>query len=115
MELGYPSGLHLEVIPVGRICCPLNVFDYRAVSLGRVLRSGILPYPRYMSSSLAPEWFWVRVEMELKMVSTISMPRKHFTWSGEPFHNFDFIFSRLEPFRSCRVNFVDKLRVFDMV
>ena len=66
----WSSELHPEVISVNRICCPLNVFDCRAVSLGRVLRSGLLPYPRYMSSSLAPEWFWVRVEMELKMVPT---------------------------------------------
>jgi len=64
----WSSGLHPEVISVGRCCCPLNVFDCRAVSLGRVSRSGLLPYPRYMSSSLAPEWFWVRVGMELKVV-----------------------------------------------
>ena len=62
------SGLSPVVISVGRICCPLNVLDCRAVSLGRVLRSGLLPYPRYMSSSLSPEWFWVRVELKLKVV-----------------------------------------------
>ena len=66
----WSSEFYLEVTSVDRICCPLNVFDYRAVSLGGVLRSGLLPYPRYMSSSLAPKWFWVRVEMELKMVPT---------------------------------------------
>ena len=45
------SGLHSEVIPVGGCCCALNVVDLRVVSLGRVSRSGLLPYPRYMSSS----------------------------------------------------------------
>ena len=66
----WSSGLYLEVIPVGRYCCPLNVFECRVMSLGGVSRSGLLPYPRYMSSSLALEWFRIRVEMELKMVPT---------------------------------------------
>ena len=42
--------------------CPLNIPDFKVMSLGRVSRSGLLPYPRYMSSSLALEWFRVRVE-----------------------------------------------------
>ena len=50
---------HSEVISVGRCCCTLYVLDSRAVSLGRVSRSGLLPYPRYMSSSLGPEWIEV--------------------------------------------------------
>ena len=57
--------VHSEVISIGKCCCTLNVFDFRAVSLGRVSRSGSLPYPRYMSSSLAPEWIGVRVEKVL--------------------------------------------------
>ena len=43
----------------------------------------------------------------------IFMLRKHFTWMGEPCKNFDLIFSCLEPFRGCRVNFADKLRLLD--
>ena len=56
------SGLHFRVIPVGIFCSSLDVFDSRAVSLGRVSRSGLRPYPRYMSSSLAPKWIEVRVK-----------------------------------------------------
>ena len=41
---------------------PSNAYDFRPMSLGRVSRSGLWPYPRYMSSSLASEWFRVRVE-----------------------------------------------------
>ena len=39
------------------------------------------------------------------------MLRKRFPWTDEPCDNFDFIFSRLDPFQNSRVNFVDKLRV----
>ena len=42
---------------------------------------------------------------------SIFMLWKHFTWIGEPCKNFDLIFSRLEPFIGCRVNFADKLRM----
>ena len=54
--------MHFKVISVGAFCWTLNVFDSRAVSLGRVSRSGLIPYARYMSSSLAPEWIEVRVK-----------------------------------------------------
>ena len=40
------------------------------MSLGRVSRSGLLPYPRYMSLSLVPEWIRVRVGKRLKMILT---------------------------------------------
>ena len=51
-------GVNLVDIP----CWSLNAFDCRSVSLGGVSRSGLRPYPRYMSSSLAPEWIEIRVE-----------------------------------------------------
>ena len=41
----WSSGLHSEEIPVGGNCCALNVVDLWVVSLGRVSRSGLLPYP----------------------------------------------------------------------
>ena len=58
----WSSGLHSKVVSVGIFSWPLNVFDFRAVSLGRASRSGLRPYPRYMSLSLAPEWIEVRVK-----------------------------------------------------
>ena len=66
----WSSGLHSEVISVGRRCCTSNAFTSRAMSLRMVSRSGLLPYPRYMSSSLAPEWIRVRVGRRLKMIPT---------------------------------------------
>ena len=39
--------------------CSLQVFN--EVPLGRTCRSGLWPYPRYISPSLAPEWIGVRV------------------------------------------------------
>ena len=39
------------------------------VSLIRYFGSGLLPYPRYISSSLAPEWIEVRVRKELMIFS----------------------------------------------
>ena len=101
----WSSGLHSEVITVGRCCCTLNVFDFRAVSLGRVSRSGPLPYPRYMSSSLAPEWIGVRVEKGLKMIPTrILCFRGILPRSVNHARTFHSIFSYLDPFRICRVN-----------
>ena len=37
--------------------------------MGRVLRTGPCPYPRYIASSLAPEWIEVRVGKELGILS----------------------------------------------
>ena len=59
-----------KVIPVGACCYVLNIVDLRVVSLGRASRPGLLPYPRCMSSSLAPEWIEVPGEKRLKMVPT---------------------------------------------
>jgi hypothetical protein len=43
--------------------CNLVIFKFsNVVSLGRVCRSGLRPYPRYISPSLAPEWIGVRVK-----------------------------------------------------
>ena len=56
------SGVHLGVVSIGIFCLFLNVFDSRAVSSGRVSRTGLRPYPRYMSSSLAPKWIEARVK-----------------------------------------------------
>ena len=61
------SGLYLRMIPVGILYWSLSAFDCRSVSLGGVSRSGLGPYPRYMSSSLAPECIEVRVEKRLKL------------------------------------------------
>ena len=60
----WSSGLHSEVIPVGGNDCALNDADIWVVSLGRASRLGPLPYPRYMSSSLAPEWIEDRVKKD---------------------------------------------------
>ena len=67
----WSSELHSEVIPVGENCCALNAVDLRVVTLGRASWSGLLPYPRYMSSSLAPEWIEVRVRKELMIFSDL--------------------------------------------
>jgi hypothetical protein len=93
--------------------CPLNIPDFRVMFLGRTSRSGLLPYPRYMPSSLAPEWFRVRVEKRVEDGSDpVFTLRERFAWINEPRNDFDFIFSRLDPFPNCRVNFVDKLQLW---
>ena len=46
---------------------PLNASGFRVMSLGRVSRSGLWPYPRSISSSLAPEWIEVRVKRRVKL------------------------------------------------
>ena len=40
---------------------------------GRALMMGLCPYPRYMASSLAPEWIEVRVGKELEIFPTGSL------------------------------------------
>ena len=46
----------------------LNFFASRTRTLGRTYRSGLSPYPRSMSSSLAPEWIEVPVKRRLKLI-----------------------------------------------
>ena len=43
------------------------------MSQGRALWTGPCPYPRYMASSLAPEWIEVRVGKELEIFPTGSL------------------------------------------
>ena len=72
--MAYTSG----VISVGIFCCTLHVSDFRVVSLGRVSRSGLRPYPRYVSSSLAPEWIEVRVKKGCSWFRLDLMLQRHF-------------------------------------
>ena len=82
----WSSGLHSEEIPVSGNCCALNVADLWVVSLGRASRSGPLPYPRYMSSSLALEWIEVQGKKEVGGSSdSIFMLQRHLAWEGGPF------------------------------
>ena len=63
---GRSSGLHSTPL-LSPLYLLLNFFASRTRTLGRTYRSGLLPYPRSMSSSLAPEWIEVRVKRRLKL------------------------------------------------
>ena len=76
------------MIPVGGNYCALNEADLWVVSLGRAPRSGPLPYPRFMSLTLAAEWIMVRGKEEVGGSSdSIFMLQMHLAWSGELFLN----------------------------
>ena len=48
---GRSSGLHSTPL-LGPPCCLLSFFASKTVTLDRTYRSGLLPYPRSMSSSV---------------------------------------------------------------
>ena len=51
---------------------------WHAVSLGRVYRSCLGPYPKYISPSLAPEWIGVRVKKRSTQAQTDLAPETRF-------------------------------------
>ena len=69
---GRSSGLHSTPL-LGPLYLLLNLFASRTRTLGRRYRSGLLPYPRSMSSSLAPEWIEVRVKRRLKLTLLLAL------------------------------------------
>ena len=99
---GRSSGLHSTPL-LSPLYLLLNFFASRTRTLGRTYRSGLLPYPRSMSSSLAPEWIEVRVKRRLKLTLLwllLSSP------NGCQLLELRLRFSRLDRFRNGRLVFI---------
>ena len=96
---GRSSGLH-PTPSLGPLYLLLNLFASRTRTLGRRYRSGLLPYPRSMSSSLASKWIEVRVKRRLKLTLLwllLSPP------NGCQLLGLRLRFSRLDRFRNDRL------------
>ena len=99
---GRSSGLHSTPL-LGPPRLLLNFFASKTRTLGRTYRLGLLPYPRSMSSSLAPEWIEVRVKRRLKLTLLWLLLSSS---NGCQLLELRLRFSRLDRFRNDRLVFI---------